>query len=98
MELTREATVMLRHLRSSAAASRVTQEREVRPVREANGVVEDRQLAEFDEVVAAAARAELSPRAVFHPGRDGCDVPVTVHHVVLALRLERRPHSKSGLA
>ena len=65
---------MIGDLRAGAAAARVTEQREVRPPRASpTRVVEHRELAELDEVVAAAARAELRPRAILHPGGDRRD-------------------------
>ena len=64
MLLARHATVVRRHLRARSAAARMAQQREILPGRQACRVVEHGQLAELDEVVAAAARAELRPRLV----------------------------------
>ena len=75
----------------------MAEEREVRALREAHAVVEDSQFSELDEVVAAAARAELSPGAIFHPRRHVRDAPVAIHHVVVARLSERGAHSKPGL-
>jgi hypothetical protein len=49
-------------------------------------------------MIAAPARAELRPGAIFHPGRDIRHLPVGVHHVVLPSRLERRAHPEACLA
>jgi hypothetical protein len=64
MELAREAAVMLRDLRAGAAAARVTEEGEIAPGGKTGRLIEDCELSELDEVIAAAARAELRPRAV----------------------------------
>jgi hypothetical protein len=83
MKVPCEPAVMLRDLRPGSAAARVAQEREVLALREADCVIGYRQLAELDEVIATAARAELRPRAVLHPRCHWCDVPVAIHHRVL---------------
>ena len=70
VRLTRQLAVVLRDLRARAAAARVAEQREVRARRQADGCVEHRERPELDEVVAAAAGAELRPRAVLQLGRD----------------------------
>ena len=70
MELARQPAVVLRDLRAGAAAARVAEQREVL-ARAAGPTASsvDRQLAELDEVIAAAARAELRPRAILQSAR-----------------------------
>ena len=92
MERSCETAVVLRHLRTGAAAPGMAEECEVRSGRQAGGLVKNGELAELDEVVAAPARAELSPRTILHPGGDGRDSPVTIHDLVVARRSKRGAH------
>ncbi len=94
----RHAAEVRRNGIPGAAAARVAEQREVLPGLEAERRVEHREDAELDEVVAAAARAELRPRAVLQTGRDARHVPVLVHHGVLAPAAERRPDTEARLA
>ena len=96
--LTREPAVVLGHLGARAAAAGVAEEREVLAGREAHGGVEHRQQAELDEVIAAAARAELRPGAVLESRGDAGDAPVRVHHGVLPALPELRADAEAGLA
>jgi len=50
-----------------ATATRVAEEREVLTARESRRVVEHREPAELDEVIAAPPRAELCPGAILQP-------------------------------
>ena len=70
MEIPREAAVVLGHLRTGTTTAGVTQEREIRSAWKPDRVIEHRELAELHEVVSAAARAQLRPRAILQPGGD----------------------------
>ena len=77
---------MLADRRARAPRPGVGQEREVVAggKAERSGLVgRDRERAELHEMVAAAARAELEPRAVAEPLRHRRDAPVLVEHGVL---------------
>ena len=69
MELARQPAVVLSDLRTGAAAAGVAEEREVVAARESRRVVEHREPAELDEVIAAPARAELRPGAILQARR-----------------------------
>ena len=69
MELARQPAVVLSDLRTGAAAARVAEEREVLAARESRRVVEHRELAELDEVIAAPTRAELRPGTILQVRR-----------------------------
>ena len=98
MQLARQPAVVLRNLRAGAAAARVAEERQVLAARQPRRVVEHRELAELDEVIAAAARAELRPRAILQARGHGRDAPVGVHDLVLPPRLERGADAEPRLA
>jgi hypothetical protein len=89
---------MVGDLRAGAAAAGVAEEREVCSRFESGRTVEHRELAELDEVIAGAARAELGPGAVLHPRGHVCHVPVGVHDLVLTASLKRRAHPEARLA
>ena len=55
------------------------------------------ELAELDEVIAAPARAELCPGAIFQAGRHARHAPIGVHDVVLPARLERGANPETCL-
>src|SRR3954462_8141465 len=94
MQSARKLAVMLRDLRARAAAAREAEEGEVRARREASRWIGHRQLAELHEMIAAAARPKLRPGAILHARRHRCHVPVAIHDVVPALRLELRAHAE----
>jgi len=94
----RQLAVMVGDLRTGAAAAGVAEQREVPSRRESGRTVEHRELAELDEVIAAAARAELSPGAVLHPRGHSRHPPVGVHDLVLTASLKRRAHPEARLA
>lgn len=83
MERTRERAKVRRHVGAGAAASAVAHESKVGTGLDPEGAIRELDFPELDEVVAAAARAELFPGFVFEAFGDGRDVPVAVHDVVL---------------
>ena len=97
MELARQPAVVLRDLRTRAAAAGVAEEREVLAAREPRRVVEHRELAELDEVIAAAARAELRPGAILQLRGHARHPPIGVHDVVLPARSERGADAETRL-
>ena len=78
-KVARHLAVVLRHGRARSPASRVAEQREVLAGRKAAYRLEDLEHAELDEVVPAAARAELGPGLVLEAPRHHRDVPVAVH-------------------
>ena len=98
MNIARELAEVLRDLRARPPAARMTEQREVGARREADRLVHDGQLAELDEVVPAAARAELRPRPILELRGNGRDGPVPIHDVVLAWRFEGGAHPEARLA
>ena len=98
MQRASQTAVVIGDLSARAAASRVAEEREVLARRESGGWVGDRQLSELDEVIAAAARAELGPGAILHARRDAADAPVEIHDVVLVALLESCANAEPRLA
>src|SRR6185295_8357820 len=98
MQIAREAAVMLRDVGAAAAAARVAEQREVFAAWQPGRRIEDGELTKFDEMVAAAAGAQLRPGAILqargHPG----GVPIGIHHLVLPPRLERGADPELRLA
>src|SRR5689334_15887329 len=88
---------MVRHLRTGPAAAGMTQQREVPSFGQTDGCVLDRELAEFDEMVAAPTGPELTARAVLHARRHCAHVPVCVQDVVVTSIAKARSHSEAGL-
>ena len=76
----------------------MAEERQIRARRESRAGFGDRQLSELDEMIAAAARAELGPGAILHARRDAADAPVEIHDVVLAARFEGSADAEPRLA
>src|ERR1700716_3424178 len=97
MELTRQLAVMLSDLRTSAAAARVAEECEVLAARESRRVVQHRELAELDKVIAAPTRAELCPGTILQFRGHTRHPPIGVHDVVLPTRSERGAHPEACL-
>src|SRR4051812_30828909 len=89
---------MLRDLSPGSTAPRVTQKRQILAGGETDSVVHYRQLAKLDEVIAAAAGSELTPRAILQLGCQRRDPPVAIHHVVLARRAKGRADAESRFA
>src|SRR5438093_535354 len=98
MELARQPAVVLGDLRAAATAARVTQERKVLAAGEPHRVVKHGELPELDKMIAASAGSELCPRTVFQSRRQVRDLPIGVHHVVLAARTEGGAHPETRLA
>src|SRR4051812_31853757 len=95
MELTRQPAVVLGDLRARPTAAGMAEERQVLAAREPRRRIENRELAELDEVIAAPTRAELRPGTIFHLRGNAGHAPIGVHHVVVAARLERRADSET---
>src|SRR5438045_3604210 len=89
MELARQATEVLSDLRASATAARMAEKREILTARESRRVVRHSESTELDEMIAAAARAELCPGPILQAGGHTGHPPIGVHDVVLAARSER---------
>lgn len=64
--------------------------------RDVEGGVGDGEGAEFNEVVAAAAGAELFPGFFMEAFGDGGDAPVFVHDIVMATDFEFTAHAEAG--
>ena len=75
----------------------MTQQRQVFAARKTHGLVKHGELSELDEMIAAAARAQLRPRAILHPRRDVGHAPVGVHDAVLTAGSKRGAHAKACL-
>src|SRR5229473_6068190 len=97
MELARQPAVVLSDLRPRATAARVAQQCEVLTARESRRLVEHREAAELDEVIAAPARAELCPGAILQSRGQTRHPPIGVHDVVLPTRSERGAHAEACL-
>ena len=97
MPIAREAAVVLRDLRAGPPAAGVTEQREVLARRQPDRAVGHGELPELDEVIAAAARPELRPRAILEAGRDVAHAPIRIHDTVLAWRPERGADAESRL-
>src|SRR5882762_5181796 len=97
MELTRQLAVVLSDLRTRATAARVAEECEVLAAREPSRVLQHRELAELDEVIAAPTRAELCPGTILQFRGHTRYPPIGVHDVVLPTRSERGAHPETGL-
>src|SRR5713101_3442485 len=89
MELARQTAVVLSDLRTSATAAGVAEECEVLAARESRRVVQHRESAELDEVIAAPTGAELCPGTILQGRGHARHPPIGVHDAVLATRLER---------
>src|SRR4051812_27734181 len=98
MQISREPAVMLRDLSPGSTAPRVTQKREILAGGETDSIVHHRQLAKLDEVIAAAAGSELTPRAILQLGCQRRDPPVAIHDLVLARSAEGRTDAESRFA
>ena len=87
---------MVANLRAGAAAAAVAQQGEIRARLKAEFLVFDGEFAELDEMIAAAAGAELRRGLVAKALRDGADRPVRVHHRMRAAMFEFRTDAGSG--
>ena len=81
---------MIAHRRAGAAAAAVREQRDVRSRFKISNRSVSREKAEFNEVVPAAAGAELRPGTVLVLLRDRADRPIGVEHLVFATLFERR--------
>src|SRR5216684_6627500 len=97
VELTRQLAVVLSDLRTSAAAARVAEECEVLAARESRRVVQHRESAELDEVIAAPTGAELCPGTILQGRGHARHPPIGVHDAVLATRFERGADPETSL-
>src|ERR1700674_593266 len=97
MEFARQPAVVLSDLRPRSTAARVAQECEVLTARESRRLVEHRETAELDEVIAGPARAELCPGAILQPRGHTRHPPIGVHDVMLPTRSERGAHPEACL-
>ena len=95
--LHRQLAVVVADLRAGATAAAMAEEREVFAGLEAGGRVQHRERAELDEVIAAAAGAELRPCLVPVRLRDRADAPIRVHDLVLAAAAERGANAEARL-
>src|SRR5215472_10207378 len=95
MKVPRKTAVVVCDVGASAAAARMTQQGQVCAARKTHGLVEHGELPELDEMIAAAARAQLRPRAILHPRRDVGHAPVGVHDAVLTAGSKRGAHAKA---
>src|SRR5262245_47224200 len=98
MHLASELAVVPCDLRTRAATAGMTEKRQVLALRQPDIGVHHVHDAELDEVIAAAARAELRPRAILQASGERRDTPIGVHDVVLSTRLERSADAESRLA
>src|SRR5439155_22286446 len=89
--------VMIAHGRAGAAAAAVREQRDVGARLEIANRSVGREQAEFNEVIATAAGAELRPGAVLVLPRDRADGPIGVQHFVLSTLFERRTDSETRL-
>jgi len=79
---------MVAHQRAGAAAAAVAQQGEVCTGFETQILVFDGEFAELDEMISAAAGAELRRGLVAKALRDGADGPVFIHHRMRAAMFE----------
>src|SRR3984893_2453155 len=97
MKLARQPAVVLSDLCTRTSAPRVAEECEVLTARESRRLVEHRETAELDEMIAGPARAELRPGAILQPRGHTRHPPIGVHDVMLPTRSERGAHPEACL-
>src|SRR4029079_17335459 len=98
MKISREAALVLRDLRPGSPAARMAEQRKILARRHADDVIDHGQLAELDEMIAAAARTELAPRAILQARGHRRHGPVAIHHFMLARRSKRGADAKTRFA
>ena len=88
---------MIAHRCARSATAAVRQQRDVCSGLKIIDLRVRREQTELDEMISAAARAELRPRPVLVLFRHPADRPIRVHHLVLAAVLEVCAHAEARL-